>query len=254
MQLREFLAQDNAFSGEIPSGLYENSNLVELRLDGNQLSGTLSNQLGNLRILGDLRLSNNTFSGNIPFMFYGMSNLRKYRTPLIKIFWIHALTISKLFTEIVDLSYNDFSGSVRDAFGMFEKLDFLDLGHNSFTGVIPSSLFEIPTIRLVYLTNNRFESTIPANFGEAMNLRDLYLGSNSLQGTIPGISTGQLPNLNEFLLQNNDLTGEMPASICALRTPLGNLEDLWADCAPVNGRAEVECACCTQCGNFPANI
>ena len=137
---------------------------------------------------------------------------------------------------------------------MFEELDFIDLGHNSFTGVIPSSLFEIPTIRLVYLTNNRFESTIPENFGEATNLRDLYLGFNSLQGTIPGVSSGQLPNLNEFLLHNNDLTGEMPASICALMAPLGNLEDLWADCSSVNGQVEVECSCCTQCDDFPVDI
>lgn len=41
----------------------------------------------------------------------------------------------------------------------------------------------------------------------------------------------------------------MPDSICALRTPEGNLEDLWADCeAPPNGLdPQIECDCCTQC-------
>ena len=134
---------------------------------------------------------------------------------------------------------------------MFQQLDFIDLGQNDFTGVIPASLFNIPTIRLVYLSNNRFDETIPSTLGNANSLRDLYLGGNQLEGQIPGIAPGQLANLNEFLVHENNLTGEMPASICALVSPAGNLEDLWADCAVVDGRVEVQCSCCTQCEDFP---
>lgn len=130
-------------------------------------------------------------------------------------------------------------------------MDFLDLSQNDFTGVIPSTIFDISTLRLVYLNNNRFEGSIPSNFGNAAALRDLYLGTNMLRGEIPGIMQGQLQNLNEFLVHENDLTGQMPASICALIVPSGSLEDLWADCAEVNGVVEVECSCCTQCSDFP---
>ena len=145
------------------------------------------------------------------------------------------------------MSNNTFTGSVRDSFDQFQALDFIDLGHNRLTGEIPPSLFEIPTIRLVYLQNNRLDGLLPDNFGNAPVLRDFYVQSNRLFGQVPDVQPGQLANLTELLLQDNDLTGEMPASICALRTPLGVLEDLWADCEEIEGEAEVACACCTQC-------
>jgi hypothetical protein len=97
-------------------------------------------------------------------------------------------------------------------------------------------------IRLVYLSDNQLEGSIPSNFGQASLLRDLYLDGNQLTGTIPGLLQGQLPELNEFLLQHNNLVGAMPASICTLFHGPSGLQDLWADC--VN---ELTCSCCTQC-------
>ena len=127
-------------------------------------------------------------------------------------------------------------------------LDFIDLGHNQFTGELPETLFDIPTLRLVYLNDNQFDGFIPENYGNPPDLRDLYLYSNLLFGPVPGIEVGQLGNLTEFLLQDNDLTGEIPASVCSLRTPVGQLEDLWADCDEVEGQdPQIECSCCTQC-------
>jgi hypothetical protein len=99
----------------------------------------------------------------------------------------------------------------------------------------------------VYLNDNNLRGRIPDNYGNADNLRDFYVNGNELQGEIPSIQPGQLASLNEFLLQDNDLTGIMPSSICALRTPAGMLEDLWADCEVIDGQAEVLCECCTQC-------
>ena len=131
-----------------------------------------------------------------------------------------------------------------DAFASMTALQTLDLSENNIGGPIPPSIFDLPNIRLVYLSNNQFNESIPDNYGSANELRDLYLDSNLLEGMIPPINAGQLANLNEFLLQDNDLTGTMPDSICALRTPDGMLEDLWADCGDP---AEVTCTCCTQC-------
>lgn len=158
---------------------------------------------------------------------------------------------SSFLVEILDLSNNKFSGSIPDQFSNLAKLDTFDLSSNGFIGALPISLFDVPTIRLIYLTDNQLSSSIPSNFGSPELLRDLYLDANELVGTVPSISTGQLSNLNEFLLQNNVLTGTMPSSICALREPaVGTLEDLWADCELVNGVVELECNCCTQC-RFP---
>ena len=138
-------------------------------------------------------------------------------------------------------------GTIRDGFEPLTKLNFSDFSNNRFTGVIPSSLFDIPTLTNLYLNGNAFSGVIPPNYGNAPSLRDLYLSSNQLTGTVPEISIGQLPVLNEFLVDDNMLEGSMPNSVCNLRS-LGRLEDLWADCRGFP--PEVECSipdCCTAC-------
>lgn len=261
MALRELRMHRNELVGPIPDELYRNVNLRVLRLDENKLTGSLSNRLGLLENLLELRVGNNTLTGNIPFMLYGLNELRKLNEREI-FFLILAILIVMIVineqltcltdilftnTELIDLSNNTFTGSVRNAFSRFQDLDFIDLGNNRLTGEIPPSLFDIPSIRLIYLQNNNLEGFLPDNYGNPPKLRDLYLNNNLLFGQIPDIQSGQLSNLTEFLLQDNDLTGEMPASVCALRTPIGMLEDLWADCEEIEGEAQVECSCCTQC-------
>jgi hypothetical protein len=125
---------------------------------------------------------------------------------------------------------------------------FVDISNNIFLGgSLPTTFFEMPSIKNVYIANCSLTGTIPANFGTPPALRDLYLDGNLLVGTVPEISFGQLTMLNEFLLQNNMLTGSMPASVCALRdNTTGILEDLWSDCLV----PEIECefpSCCNRC-------
>lgn len=88
-----------------------------------------------------------------------------------------------------------------------------------------------------------FEGGIPTNYANAPLLRDLFLSNNMLTGEIPSIESNQLLNLNEFLVEENDLQGTMPPSVCRLFDN-AMLEDLWADCTE-----EIDCECCTRC--FP---
>ena len=156
---------------------------------------------------------------------------------------------SFVILENVVLRFNQFSGSLRDAFALWTNLDFFDVAHNNYGGFIPASLFDVPTIRILYLDNNNLQGSLPANYGNPPLLRDLYVNGNQLRGNIPGIQEGQLLQLNEFLVQDNMFTGQMPASVCALFTlPDAQLEDLFADCNPPSN-PEIICACCNQC--FP---
>ena len=126
-------------------------------------------------------------------------------------------------------------------------MQYVDFSNNALLGEIPASIFNVPSLELLYLNGNMLSGTIPANYGNPPRLRDLYFYQNNLMGTIPPIAPGQLEVLTEFLLEENDLTGTMPASICALR---GLEEDqdlarLTADCA--GAVPMVECDCCTAC-------
>lgn len=144
---------------------------------------------------------------------------------------------------------NRFEGPIRDAFGMFRNLEFADFGNNMFTGPLPRSIFDLPKIRILYFFDNDLSGTIPSNYGNSEVLRDLYLHNNSLEGRVPPIEPGQLQLFTEFRIEFNDITGTMPASICALRgtNSTEDLVTLHSDCS--GAEPEIRCDCCTQC--FP---
>lgn len=147
-------------------------------------------------------------------------------------------------TVLLSINGTSITGTIRDAFDTFQALQFADFSNCELTGTIPSSIFDVPALELLYLNGNALTGMIPPNFGNANHLRDLYIYDNSIFGRVPSIQPGQLSNLTEFLLEENELTGFMPASVCALRDEnTGDLKRLSADCD------EIVCDCCTSC--FP---
>jgi hypothetical protein len=149
------------------------------------------------------------------------------------------------------LNNNFFNGVLADSlFNGQSDLEFIDLSNNDFlTGTLPQTIFTLPLVRNIYIANCSLVGTLPANYGAPPSLRDLFIDGNNFNGVIPEVATGQLLLLNEFLVQNNDFTGSMPASICALRdNTTGILEDLWSDCS--GSPAQIACdfpGCCNRC-------
>jgi hypothetical protein len=64
----------NQLSGPIPSELGNLANLQALSLDGNQLSGSIPSELGNLANLEWLYLRDNQFSGCVPVKLLDMTS------------------------------------------------------------------------------------------------------------------------------------------------------------------------------------
>ena len=73
--LTRVLTNDNYFSGTIPAGLGELSNLRELLANDNYFSGTLPAGLGELSNLQELRFENNPMSGTVPLSFANLKSL-----------------------------------------------------------------------------------------------------------------------------------------------------------------------------------
>lgn len=150
-------------------------------------------------------------------------------------------------TETFAVRENAFTGPIRDTFANFQSLIRADFTSNQFTGPLPSSIFDLPEIRLLYFGENTLTGSIPENFGRPEFLRDLYLYNNTLTGRVPDIQPGQLQVFTEFRIEYNDITGTMPASICALRgeNRTDELVTLRSDCA--GDPPEIRCDCCTAC-------
>ena len=87
----------NQFSGQIPSTIENLYNLSYLDLSHNELTGELPSEIGNLSNVNGLYLSNNNFYGEIPSEISNLGSNMGY------ISWL-------------DLSYNEFSGTIPDEF------------------------------------------------------------------------------------------------------------------------------------------
>ena len=147
----------------------------------------------------------------------------------------------------LDASKNLLDGGVANATSGWNQLQELRLANNRFE-TVPEIMNAMKSITYFDISENNIGSDIPVFLSFMSNLVYLDISSNSFKNTIPDYIGGNLPNLYSLYMHSNDLTGEMPESICNLRK-LG-LIHLSADCSA--GR-KVNCdvpQCCTACNGY----
>jgi hypothetical protein len=273
LNLTNFLAFNNLMAGTIPEEFYGNTNLVDLRIENNTFSGTISSAIGNLVRLQSLRLGDNGFQGTIPTELKSLSNLGTLKT------WYTIITscISSFVSHyclsghsvILSMNGTSLSGSIPDGFGTFQKLEYADFSNAYFTGELPRTIFDIPTISALYFNDNFLTGSIPGNYLTSAELRDLYLSNNRLDGTIPDIKPGQSRDaLTELLIDGNEISGQVPASICelvgftAMERDIGvkrtaglatRKEKLSIVVDHCSAKKKVSCDCCTPCPKSKAS-
>ncbi|WP_324025441.1 T9SS type B sorting domain-containing protein [Maribacter sp. BPC-D8] len=175
-----------------------NDHVTQVLLDvggntGNNLIGTIPNEIGDLQNLIDLDLSDQpSLTGPIPVSIGNLLNL-----------------------EILFLNGNELSGNIPPILGGLSNLTTLWLNANNLTGTIPPTLGNLGNLESLLLSGNQLTGTIPTELGNLNNLMSLWLSNNDLIGEIPP-ELGLLSNLRQLLLNNNNLTGEIPESIYGL--------------------------------------
>ncbi|KAK4276020.1 hypothetical protein QN277_019018 [Acacia crassicarpa] len=125
-------------------------------------------------------------------------------------------TFTKL--QVLDTSYNKFSGTIPSQFGNLSSVFSLYLDNNFLSGFIPQEIGKLTTLNLLYLDQNSLFGPIPSTIGDLTNLTTLSLRENNLWGSIPSF-VGNLVNLQVLSLDSNSLSGSIPATI-------GNLKHL----------------------------
>lgn len=115
----------------------------------------------------------------------------------------------------LDLSYNNFHGSIPSAFGNMSELEFLDLSLNKFEGPIPSELGGLRNLRSLNLSNNLLVGEIPDELKGLKKLQEFQISSNRLNGSIP-FWVGNLTNLRVFTAYENFLGGKIPDNLGAV--------------------------------------
>lgn len=112
----------------------------------------------------------------------------------------------------LDLSYNNFHGSIPSVFGNLSELEFLDLSSNKFGNSIPSDLGSLRNLISLNLSNNLLEGEIPDELQSLENLQDFQISGNRLNGSIP-IWMGNLSHLRVFTAYENVLGGRIPDTL-----------------------------------------
>ena len=209
----------NNLNGTLPDELGNLSNLQQLLLPGNFLSGQIPAELGNLTQLQGLRLAGNTLSGEIPASLGRLSRLEGL--------WLHINSLSGAIPaelgnlsnlKSLDLEENSLSESIPPELGNLRQLEELYLGSNKLSGPIPAQLGNLELLRELSLYFNSLTGPIPPELGRLLQLQMLRLELNQLTGAIPA-EIGKLSQLRWLSLSENSLTGSIPSSI-------GNLTQL----------------------------
>lgn len=86
---------------------------------------------------------------------------------------------------MLQLCYNQLTGSIPTQLGSLKKLNVLALQSNQLTGAIPASLGDVGTLMRLDLSFNRLFGSIPMKIADAPLLEVLDIRNNSLSGNVP---------------------------------------------------------------------
>ncbi|KAF7132149.1 hypothetical protein RHSIM_Rhsim09G0138900 [Rhododendron simsii] len=261
-----------SLAGKISPSFLELQHLEYLDLSGNNFGGDYTpipnHHLGNVSSLQYLSLGGNynLSGGNLEWLSYfpllrhldlstvdlseatNWLELVSDNLPLLE-YWnlsncylpnqvppTHPLN-SSLYLTVVDLSDNQMSSVIPDAFGKMISLVHLNLAYNDFVGRIPKSFANLSrleslelkwshvteqvavvldklsrsekSLQILNFDSNQLSGTLP-DFTRFSSLRELYLGGNKLTGAFPKSFRHVLPNLVVLEFYGNQISGMLP--------------------------------------------
>ncbi|KAL7169698.1 hypothetical protein ACSBR2_034683 [Camellia fascicularis] len=210
-QLQSLTVSGNQISGNIPVDFGNLVSLNAVDMSYNRLTGTIPTSIGKLHKIQELGFGKNKLSGEIP------SSIGNWT--LANQLWLEENdfqgNIPSSLGNCIDLILlhlygNNLSGSIpREVIGISSLSKSLDLSRNSLTGPIPPEVGSLKTLVELNLSYNKLSGKIPSSLGSCNTLEYLFLDNNSLGGAIPQ-SLSSLKAIEELGLSHNNLSGEIP--------------------------------------------
>ncbi|GKV43440.1 hypothetical protein SLEP1_g50729 [Rubroshorea leprosula] len=217
--MRDLVLYENDLSGPLPISIGNLSSLETLFLSSNQLNGTIPKSIGQLKKLIMLALSSNNWGGVVSRIhFLHLNNMKTLSLHHNKLCGELPRSLQFHSHSLVDLSFNLFEGLVP----LFSGVSMLNLKNNSLSGPIPANFVDgMLHLAFMDLSENYFNGSIPSSINKLEKLQVLLLENNELSGNIP--SMNRLNKLWTLDLSNNNLFGNIPSSLCS-QSPLIHLK------------------------------
>ncbi|XP_044508110.1 receptor kinase-like protein Xa21 isoform X1 [Mangifera indica] len=221
--LRSLLLSNNQLQEHIPREIGNLTLIKRLYLSWNKLTGEIPYEIGNLHNLEELVLASNHLVGPVPATVFNISTMKGLSLYLNQLSGILPSTADFPNLEDLYLWRNNFSGLLPDFITNASKLSWIDISSNSFSGFIPDTFGNLKNLEILDLGYNYLTSTpnlsFLSNLTNCKSLRALDLGENPLNSILPG-SIGNLPiSLEKFFINGCNISGKIPKEI-------GNLKNL----------------------------
>ncbi|KAJ9676793.1 hypothetical protein PVL29_022015 [Vitis rotundifolia] len=202
----------NRLSGSLPEGI------CQALFGGNQLTGNISEVVGDCPNLEYIDLSYNRFHGELSHNWGRCPQLQRLEMAGNDITGSipEDFGISTDLT-LLDLSSNHLVGEIPKKMGSLTSLLGLILNDNQLSGSIPPELGSLSHLEYLDLSANRLNGSIPEHLGDCLDLHYLNLSNNKLSHRIP-VQMGKLSHLSQLDLSHNLLTGNIPPQIEGLQS------------------------------------
>ena len=216
----------NQLTGEIPTELGNLANLQQLRLaHDTELTGPIPSQLGSLANLEQLRLHYNELSGVVPQTLAGLTMLEHFSfynnlglcAPIDDAFqtWLRGISILHGSSCAQADSPEDRAVLVE----VHSTTDGVNWTNNAnwLSGDLTRQWYGVTNdangrVNGLFLGDNQLTGEIPPELGDLANLELLSLYDNRMSGEIPP-KLGSVTTLQRLDLSGNQLTGEIPAEL-----------------------------------------
>ncbi|XP_052723843.1 receptor-like protein EIX1 [Vigna angularis] len=223
------------------------SNLVELDLNGNLLTGSTSNHFGMaMNSLERLDLSDNVLKGedlksfinicNLLSLYMSANDMAEDLSSILQNlssgcvrYSLQDLSLENnqikgsvpdlsVFSslQILDISDNQLSGKIPEGTRLPSHLEQLSVGFNSLEGGVPKSFGSTCTLELLDFSSNKLSEDLTVIFNHLSgcsrySLRELYFRQNKFNGTLPDFSI--FSKLETLDLSINQISGTLPNTL-----------------------------------------
>ncbi|KAM3696243.1 hypothetical protein ACJW31_06G023500 [Castanea mollissima] len=191
---------DAQLSGHLTEELGQFQNLTKLSLEGNSIWGPIPISIGKLSSLRFLDLSNNQFNGTLPQSFGGLSKLEYV--------FIGGNMLEGVVSETHFANLRRLKGLSTTPTRLTLKFNYLNLSHNHFYGEIPNIPVTLYPSSVIDMSSNSFNGNISYCWENWQKLLVLSLGNNDFTGSIPA-SIEHLSLLKSLHLSNNRISGKL---------------------------------------------
>ena len=197
--------------GSLPSNIgFTLPNIARFSIANNQFIGSIPNPISNASNLYDLVLNNNKLSGKVASLeklykitFFGITLNNLGNGGANDLSFLCSLTNATYMTTFA-INANNFERELPKCVVNFSTtLDTLYLDNNKISRKIPTKIGNLINLGDLQMWQNKLSGDIPSEIGKLNKLQDLNLTENSFFGNIPSSLENLIVLINLYLYKND---------------------------------------------------